>query len=241
MSIAQTIERKIGAMPSGQLFGYRELPEYTRSPEAVAKAVSRMVFDGKIKRFSKGKFYVPEKGILGERRPSDNELIRSVLYKGGELRGYVTDIALYNRLGLTTQLPRTITIAFNGGYRKKDFGTISIKTKASRAPVKEEDIELLQYLDVLQGIKNIPDAEINQSLCKVKMLLSELSVKKRERLLKLALNFYPARVRALAGMLYTELDYPVPMALKKSLNPTTTYKLKLSSSEWPLARDWNIQ
>ncbi|PCI45027.1 MAG: hypothetical protein COB51_09410 [Moraxellaceae bacterium] len=87
-----------------------------------------MVSDKRLERLSKRKFYVPKKGLLGKRKPSDNELIRAVLYENGRLRGCVTGAALYNRPGLTTQVPRTVTVAFNGGRQERAFGTIRIKT-----------------------------------------------------------------------------------------------------------------
>ena len=98
MSIVQTVQSSIKGMPAGQIFGYQELPVYAKSPDAVIKAVNRLVSDKVLERFSKGKFYVPKKGLLGNRKPSDVELIRSILYKGGRLRGYVTGLSLYNQL-----------------------------------------------------------------------------------------------------------------------------------------------
>ncbi len=67
MSIAQTIQNTVEAMPAGKIFGYQELPSYTKSPSAVIKVISRMVSDKRLERFSKGKFYVPKKGLLGIR------------------------------------------------------------------------------------------------------------------------------------------------------------------------------
>ncbi|QIB64224.1 hypothetical protein [Kineobactrum salinum] len=98
------------------------------APLAVAQAMSRMVSAGRVQRLSKGKFYVPLEGIMGPRKLSDSALVRSVLYDGERLRGYVTGLALFNRLGLTTQVPRTVTVAVEGGRQQKDFGTIRIKT-----------------------------------------------------------------------------------------------------------------
>lgn len=241
MSIAQTIQNTVEAMPSGQIFGYQELPAYAKSPGAVIKAISRLVADNRLERFSKGKFYVPKKGLLGARKPSDSELIRSMLYKGGRLRGYVTGLSLYNQLGLTTQVPRTITVAYNGGRQEKEFGTIRIKTVVTRIPIKEKDVKLLQYLDALKDIKKILDSDVNLSLKIIRGYISKLSDRERSRLVELALNYYNPQVRALVGLLFTDLKLSVPGSLARSLNPTTTYKLKLDRSMWPMAKEWNIQ
>lgn len=241
MNISQAVKNRIGAMPEGQVFGYHELPGYERSTSAVIKAVSRMVAEKRLERFSKGKFYIPKKGALGLRKPSDAELVRSVLYKDGRLRGYVTGLALFNQLGLTTQIPKTITVAYNGGRQTKDYATISIKKVATRAPIEERDVRFLQYLDVLKGIKKIPDSDVNLTLKKMKGYISQLSLREGRRLLKLAEDYYGPQVIALVGMLFAELKIDVPDRVRRSLNPTTIYQLKLDRSLWPLAKEWNIR
>ncbi len=214
---------------------------YAKSPSAVIKAISRLVSDKRLERFSKGKFYVPKKGLLGIRKPSDGELIRSMLYKDGRLRGYVTGLSLYNQLGLTTQVPRTITVAYNGGRQEKEFGTIRIKTVVTRIPIQEKDVKLLQYLDALKDIKKILDSDVNLSLKIMRRYISELSEREQGRLMKLAQNYYSPQVKALVGLLFTSLKLSVPSSLASSLNPTTIYKLKLDQSKWSMAKEWNIR
>ncbi len=241
MSIAQIIQNTVKAMPAGQIFGYQELPIYAKSPSAVIKAISRLVSNKQLERFSKGKFYVPKKGLLGIRKPSDGELIRSMLYKDGSLRGYVTGLSLYNQLGLTTQVPRTITVAYNGGRQEKEFGTIRIKTVVTRIPIQEKDVKLLQYLDALKDIKKILDSDVNLNLEIICRYISELLESEQGRLVKLAQNYYSPQVRALVGLLFTSLKLSVPSSLALSLNPTTIYKLKLDQSKWSMAKEWNIR
>ena len=240
MSIARAVQESVEKMPAGRIFGYRELPDYLKSPGAVIKAVNRMVSDGKIERFSKGNFYVSKKGLLGRRKPSDGEIIRSTIYKDGRLRGYITGLSLYNRLGLTTQVPRTITIAIRGGRQQREFGTIRINTVVSRKPIEEKNIRLMQYLDALKDIKNIPDSDINLSLKIIRRYISELSRREQSRLGSLAESYYPPRVGALVCMLFSSLRLSVPESLALSLNPLTVYRLKLDRSQWPMAREWNI-
>ncbi|MGD9662213.1 MAG: DUF6088 family protein, partial [Porticoccaceae bacterium] len=186
MSISQAVQSRIDTLPPGQVFGYRDLPGYTEAPLAVAQTMSRMVSAGRVKRLSKGKFYVPRKGIMGSRKPSDSALLRSVLYDGERLRGYVTGLALFNRLGLTTQIPRTVTVAIEGGRGQKDYGTIRIKTVPSRFPVREADVPLFECLDVLREIKSILDTDFNQVLLTMKGRIFSLSDTERTRLVELA-------------------------------------------------------
>ncbi len=241
MNISKEVRESIGKMPAGRIFGYQELPNYLKSPGAVIKAVSRMVSDGKLKRFSKGSFYIPKEGVLGPRKPSDGEIVRSTIYKNGRLRGYVTGLSLYNRLGLTAQVPRTITIALRGGCQKKEFGTIRINAVISRKPMEKKNIRLLQYLDALKDIKNIPDSDINTSLAIIRRYISGLSKREQSQVASLAENHYPPQVRALVCLLFSDLQLSVPDSLALSLNPVTVYKLKLDQSQWPTARKWNIR
>ena len=240
MSISQAVQSRIDTLPPGQVFGYRDLPDYTEEPLAVAQTMSRMVSAGRVKRLSKGKFYVPRKGILGSRKPSDSALVRSILYDGERLRGYVTGLALFNRLGLTTQVPRTVTVAIEGGRGKKDFGTIRIKTVPSRFPVREADIPLFECLDVLRDIKTIPDTDFNQVLLTMKDRVFSLSEAERRRLVELASEYDTPQVRALLGLIL-DSDGQEVATLKSTLNPTTVYKLPIDNDAWPLAKDWNIR
>ncbi len=241
MSIAQSVRNSIESIPAGKIFDYQVFPDYVRSPSAVIKAVNRLVTEQKLTRFSKGKFYVPEEGLFGPLKPSDGELVRSMLYKDGRLRGYVTEALLYNQLGLSTQLPRKFTLAFNGGRQDKEFGTIGIKTVVTRIPIKEKDVKLLQYLDALKDIKKILGSEVNQSLRIMRSKITELTDRERKRLVALAVEYYNPQTRALLCLLFSSLGLSVPESLAQSLNPTTTYKIGLDLEKWPTARRWKVR
>jgi|TARA_R110000765_G_scaffold334281_1_gene424697 hypothetical protein len=241
MSIAQAVQQSVDKIPAGQVFGYRRLDDYARSPDAVIKAISRLVQEKRLARLSKGKFYVPKKGLLGAAKPSDSELLRSVLYKNGRLRGYITGPSLFNKLGLTTQLPSTITLAMNSARQRKEFGTIKVKTLQTRAPIDESNVALLQYLDVLKDIKMISDADINEVLRIMRSKIADLSSSERDMLVSLSLEYYSPQTRALLGLLLKSSSLKGPQELKASLNPTTIYKLKLDTKRWPQMDKWNIR
>ena len=149
MNISAAIKQRIAQFDPGQVFGYGDIPVYQEAPSAAVKAIERLLKEGDIKRLSKGQFYKPKRGLFGELKPSDSELLKTVLYRDGQLRGYITGTALYNKLGLTTQLPRVVTVAIEGSRQEKNFGTFRVKTVKSRAPVKPLDVMILQYLDYM--------------------------------------------------------------------------------------------
>lgn len=241
MSIAATTKTTISRMEPGKVFDYRVFKEFDESPEPVIKAVNRLIEQGIIERLSRGKFFIPEKGYFGTRKPADAELMKTILFKNNKRRGYITGAALYNKLGLTTQLPKTITIAVNGSRQKKDFGTFKVITKTTKAPIKEAYVELLQYLDVLSDASKIMDAEISRTLKIMSKKIAALENNKRGTLANLAINYYGAKTRATLGLVLSSLGLPVPDKLAKSVNPTTSYRLNLDSDAWPSAKQWNIK
>jgi len=241
MNIAQAVKKKINSMPKGEVFGYDKLPAYSRFSGAVITTVNRLVAEKKVERLAKGKFYIPQKGLLGPKKPSEKEILRSILYKNDRLVGYVTGPSLYNKFRLTTQIPNTITIACLGSFQKQQFNSIRIKKVTTRIPIDEENIEIIQYLDVLKEIKKIPDSNINLSLKRMQRLILKLSKSKQKSLIDFAVNYYPAQVKALVGLILSSANLPTPRILTTSLNPITTYKLNLDQSVWPKANEWNIK
>ena len=241
MSIAASINRAVERFEPGRIFGYSDLAPYREAPGAVARALSRLAQENKITRVAKGRYCKPKQGLLGPLKPTDNELIRDTLYRDGRLRGYVTGAALYNRLGLTTQIPKTITIALNGARQEKDFGTIRIKTVPSRAPIRKADVPLLQYLDVLRDVKNVPDADPGDVLKAIAERFAALSNADVSRLQRLALDYYNAGTRALVGLLLTRNDQRIDPKLRGSLNPLTRFRVGLDTDTWCDKIDWYIQ
>ena len=241
MNIAAAVNRKIDRIPTGRIFGYEEIPEYRDSPDAVLRAVCRLVDRGRLRRLRRGRFYKATRGILGEMRPGDAELLKDALYRNGRRIGYITGPALYNRMGLTTQSPKTITIASKRVPQTNDFGTIRIKFVPSRAPVSESTIELQEILDALRDAKNVPDASVETVINALADRLTKLGVAELRKLQKLAVEYYNAATRALLGLLMTTNEQPVLPMLRDSINPSTRFSISINPDEWPQARDWNIR
>ncbi len=241
MNIQAQIDRTILNFSPGCIFGYGDLPLYSKSPNGVVKAISRLIGKNKLKRLSKGIFYRPKKGILGDIKPSDDELLRTFCFRNDQLVGYITGASLYNRLGLTTQIPKTITIAIKGARQKKNFGTIRVKLISSRAPVSKQNRPLLELLDALKDINQIQDAVPSQSLKILTSLIKNLTIAQQKKLVQLALQYYTASTRALLGLAFNSLNSKSSDELKTSLNPVTIYKIGLDDSQWSDAKNWNIQ
>lgn len=241
MSIAAAVNQAIERAPAGRIFGYEVFPQYREAPEAVVRAVNRGVENRRLKRVAKGRFYKSRSGALGDVPVSDQECLRDAMYRDGRRVGYVTGPALYNRMGLTTQMPRTIAVAVNGATRIKDFGTIRIRLLSRRAPISDSTAPLLETLDVLRDARTVPDASIGRVVQAMTKRLAECTAAERKRLQRLALAYYSPGTRALLGMLLTRLDLEVLPALQASLNPTTRFDLGLDPADWPESQAWNIR
>lgn len=241
MSIAAEAKRIIDRTPAGRIFGYEVFPQYREAPGAVVRAVNRGVENGRLKRVAKGRFCKARKGALGDVPVGDGERLRDALYRNGKRIGYVTGAALYNRLGLTTQVPRTIVVAVNGATRTKDFGTIRMKLLSRRAPISDSTVQLLEVLDVLRDARKIPDANVGRVIQAMAKRLTEFTPAERRRLQRLALDYYNPGTRAVLGMLLTRCEKEVLPALGTSLNPTTRFDLGLDRADWPESRAWNIR
>ena len=240
MNISQTTRKQIAQFEPGQVFSYSDLPSYSKAPSATVKALSRLTQEGDVKRLSKGLFYRPKQGLFGELKPSDAELLKSILFKDGQLKGYITGTALFNTLGLTTQVPRTITVAVGGGRQAKDFGTLKAKLVKSRAPIKPSNVELLQYLDVLGNINEIPDTNVNKALKQMLTRIEKLNEPEVTRIKRLARDYYSPKVVALLGYLLELTQQDSNRGLKKELNPLTKFKIGLDKNQWPDCNNWNL-
>ena len=241
MSIAASVDRTIDRAPTGRIFGYEVFPQYRESPGAVVRAVNRGVENRRLKRIAKGRFYKPRKGALGDVPVSDEERLRDTLYRNGRRVGYVTGPALYNRLGLTTQMPKTVSIAVNCATQTKDLGTIRMKLLSRRAPISESTVPLLEILDVLRDARKVPDANVERVTREMTKRLPELTPVALNKLQRIALDYYNPGTRALLGMLLTRCRKEVLPALEASLNPTTRFDLGIDPDAWPESRAWNIR
>ena len=150
-----------------------------------------------------------------------------MLYRNGRRVGYITGPALYNRVGLTTQMPTTIAIAVNGATRIKDFGTLRMKLLSKRAPSSDSTVPLLEILDILRDARKVPDANVGRII--------EAMTKRLRELRPVELN------KLQLGMLLTRCQKDVVPALKASLNPTTRFDLGIDSAVWPESQAWNIR
>lgn len=241
MSISQKIQKRIGNLTEGATFKYEQLMIEPQEYRAAAKAIERLIEKGIIKRISTGIFYKPKKTVFGELKPNENEILKPYLFEKGKRIAYITGISLYNQLGLTTQIPKTIKIASRNKRITVLRGSIKAVPVKSYVDVSDQNFYLLELLDALKDFKQIPDLNKDSAIKILSKKFKEFNPTEVKLLIKYCLS-YPPRVRAFLGALLENIDSTInSIILKKSLNPLSEYHYDVNSALLSTARNWNIK
>ncbi|MEX2589605.1 MAG: DUF6088 family protein [Chitinophagales bacterium] len=241
MTVTQKIKKQINRFAEGTTFKYEQLGIATQEYIATAKALERLIEKGAIKRISTGVFYKPKKTVFGELKPSEEEILKPYLFEKGKRIAYITGTSLYNQMGLTTQVPKTIKIASRSKRITVSRGNIKAMPTKSYVDVTDKNFYLLELLDALKDFKKIPDLNKNSAIKILSKKLKKLNSSETELLIKCGL-VYPPRVRAFLGALLENIKKSDDLTrLKKSLNPLSEYEYGINEKELPTAENWNIK
>lgn len=237
MGVSKKISGEIAGISEGVTFRYEDLGLLPEMYQAAAKALGRMVQSGLLKRATTGVFYKPRKTIFGELKPSEQELLKVYLFREGKRNAYITGTALYNRMGLTTQVPRSIRVASREGNIRTKVGGMRILPAKSYVEVTENNYQMLELLDALKDFRKIPDLDYKNSIVYFASRINGFSRSDIQELIRIALR-YPPRARAFLGAILGE---EVAGPLKSSLNPFSTFNLGISEEDLPNVAKWNIK
>jgi hypothetical protein len=240
-STAEIVRKKIEKIEEGALFAYTNFNFDKAGELSIAKALSRMAKEGTIVRFAKGKYYKPRDTVFGKLRPNESTLVEALTFRNKQRTGYLTGLSVYNRMGLTTQVPNTLTIATKKPLPSKVMENYRINYVKRTFDIREQDISLLQMLDAIRDIKSIPDSYPDNTLKILIGRIKTLSEEERKQLVKLSLN-YNASTRALMGAMMEKYFPRIPVdKLADSLNRLSNYEIKVSKSILPNKSNWNIK
>ena len=236
----QYIENKLNRLPKGYIFTYEDFVTEVNKREAIIKSLNRMVAKGTLSKLSKGKYYKPEQSVFGVLEPEQDQIVKDLVEKDGKLIGYVTGYGIYNRLGLTTQVSAVIQIGRNETRPALKRGRYKISFVKQKNNITKENIPLLQVLDAIRYIKKIPDANTTDSCRRLSVIIKDLTIDQKDKMVKLAKK-YPPSTRALLGAILESVTGDKNMILHKSLNPITTYKLNIDSNLLSTLSNWYIR
>jgi len=237
--LTRSIKACIEEMPQNVVFSYRDLSLKESASATVVRTLNRMVERGELTKLSKGRYYKPRVSSFGTMLPNREEFIKDLLWANGRTIGYITGYLLFLQMGLTTQVPNILEIGINGKKNAIERGIYKIRFVSQPNKITSANTYLLQLLDCLKYIRNIPDTTIDKSVALLANKIMALETDKKNRLLILGSNYQPF-VRALLGAIMEQYCPEVNVELlKKSLNPVSTYKIGISILS--NAKNWNIR
>ena len=118
--------------------------------------LKKLIESGEIKRFSRGVYYLPEKMPWGDSKLNPRKVAeRRFLTDGKEVYGYVAGLSLLNMAALSTQVPNLTEIVTNNeATRVRDImiGNLRIRARRSRTKITKENVNTLQFLDLMNTI-----------------------------------------------------------------------------------------
>ncbi len=78
-SLSAKILEQIRSLPEDVSFGYGEFAITGEEYQSTAKVLERLQKKGLIKRLARGLFYKPKKTVFGEKRPDEQQILKSYL------------------------------------------------------------------------------------------------------------------------------------------------------------------
>jgi len=240
MSVAQRIQHQVSRMKVGTAFGYAQLKIEPQEFMTAAKAIERLIAKGVVGRVSSGLFYRPRPSAFGMLQPNEAELLRPYMFERGKRIAYITGTALYNNLGLTTQVARTLKIASQDRRISISTDTMEARPVRSYVRVTDRNFQLLGLLDALKDLKKISDIDMGSALDNISQRISALPAEDIRLLIKCCLH-YPPRVRGLLGAILENNGTTTGLSeLRKSLNPLSKYDTGVQHL-LPTAKQWNVR
>jgi hypothetical protein len=241
MKIVDIIEDRIKKFPKEFVFTYSDFNIDVNDKNTIVQSLNRLAKQGEISKLSKGKFYKPRKTEFGVLKPPVKQIVKDLLEKDGKIKGYLTGRSVYNSLHLTTQISNTLQIGVNKYRRAIKRGQYKISFVVQTNVINKKNIELLQILDAVRFINEIPATTPNEACVRLQQIFKELSFEQQKRLAKLSLK-YTNYVRALCGAILEQIGAEQELLdkLKESLQGITTYKISVSETVLPTKTKWNI-
>ena len=241
MTISKKIEERIKNIEKGNIFTYQDLLIKKEEYSAASKTIERLIKKEIIKRISTGVFYKPKQTVFGELKPDEEKIITPYLFKNGRRIAYITGLLLYNKMGLTSQIPKEISIASREKRIYISRGNIKANAVKSYVEITNENYRLLELLDAIKDLKKIPDLDKKSAITILTNNILELNNEERKELIKIALA-YPPRVRAFLGAFLENMDKNIDTTnLDDSLNPLSEYRLGITKEILPTVEKWNIK
>lgn len=159
-NVEKQIEIRILSEPKGSLLMAKDFSDLG-SPEAIRKALERLVKRGLIIRVAQGIYVRPKiSKLLGQLMPSAEEVVEAIS-KRDRIRTIPTGSYALNALGLSTQVPMNIVLLTDGSPRLIKLGKRSIKFKKTSPKILIAKGKISRL--VIQALKEIGNGNVTEA------------------------------------------------------------------------------
>ena len=119
--------------------------------------INRLVDKNILVPILKGVYYKPIKGTFGYKKLDINKVITKKYIKDDHIKGYYAGAYIFNKLGLTTQIPKEILIVTNECPNKNDYCNkkLGVIIRKPKIEINEDNYKYLQLFDILINKDNI--------------------------------------------------------------------------------------
>ena len=239
--MTDTIRTTISGFADGFVFTAENFPIPPDKQNTVTKVLNNMVAAGQIRRLCKGRFYKPQMSKFGELPPDTYQTVKDLLEKNGKIIGYLTGYSIFNKFGLTTQVPVMLQIAVSKEKKPVTRSNYRINFIIQQNTITKANVPVLQLLDCLRFFKNIPDAMPNEICRRLLVLFKQLTPEQTNMAKKLAVKYPPSTIALLGAILETNNENEDTTLLYKALNHQSSYKLDISNEILYNQKKWHIK
>jgi hypothetical protein len=239
--MTDTVKNIINRFAVGFVFTAADFPLPEDKQNTVTKILNNMVATGQIRRLCKGRFYKPQMSKFGELPPDTFQTVKDLLEKNGKTIGYLTGYSIFNKFGLTTQVPVMLQIATRKEKKPVIRGNYRINFIIQQNTITKENVPILQLLDCLRFFKNIPDAMPDDICRRLLVLFKQLTQEQINTAKRLAIKYPPSTIALLGAILETNNENEDTSTLYKALNHQSSYKLHISNSILSNQKKWHIK
>lgn len=184
---------------------YNELNFKNYSRPWLQKELIALCEQGKLMRFEKGIYYIPNITMLGiSHMDAKKVIVKKYIDNGKDIIGYYSGVAFLNMLGLSTQMPNVPEIYTNNEnsrVREIPIGSQKVILRKAREKVSRDNVCVLSFLELM----NFTDAAFYDDERKeiVKQYIADNEIDKNS-ILKYAPFFPDKAMRTLveSGMIF---------------------------------------
>jgi hypothetical protein len=239
--MTDTIRNTISRFANGYVFTAEDFTVEVGKQNTVTKIMSNMVAAGQIRRLCKGRFYKPQMSKFGELPPDTSQVVKDLLEKNGKTIGYLTGYSIFNKFGLTTQVPVVMQIGVKKAKQPVTRGNYRISFIIQQNTITKDNIPVLQLLDCLRFFKIIPDAMPDDICRRLLVLFKQLAPEQLNQAKRLSLKYPPSTIALLGAIIETNNENEDTTMLYKALNLQSSYKLNISNNILSNQKKWNMK